>query len=248
MTASGPAWPPCWPRGSSPAWPCSTSAIPAAPARPGYAPPEGRLPPELAGPAICRSARGLRARNASDVGSSPLSVPDPSAFGVAQVSDLRAEDRITARITRATGTPSSSRRPGSRVRPWPAWAVSSLCCRTPPTGRGWTSTRSTAELGRICSAIDGTAAWKVKLHPYRVSASADRTGQPAPEGRHRDGVTFITSLMIGRTNAAGGESGVYTDKGEHLPTCTLSEPGDLLLGDDRRTVHSVTPVMTPVPR
>ncbi|MCX5384378.1 2OG-Fe dioxygenase family protein [Streptomyces sp. NBC_00083] len=98
------------------------------------------------------------------------------------------------------------------------------------------------ELGRVFTAVDGTAAWNVKLHPYRISASAGQTGQPAPEGRHRDGVTFITSLMIGRTNVTGGESGVYTDEGEHLLTTTLSEPGDLLLGDDRRTLHSVTPV------
>lgn len=46
--------------------------------------------------------------------------------------------------------------------------------------------------------------------------------------------------MIGRTNVTGGESGVYTDAGEHLLTTTLTEPGDLLLGDDRRTLHSVT--------
>jgi hypothetical protein len=98
------------------------------------------------------------------------------------------------------------------------------------------------ELGRIFSAVDGTTSWNVKLHPYRISASADQKGQPAPEGRHRDGVTFITSLMIGRANVTGGESGVYTDEGEHLLTTTLSEPGDLLLGDDRRTLHSVTPV------
>ncbi|QNS05286.1 2OG-Fe dioxygenase family protein [Streptomyces xanthii] len=98
------------------------------------------------------------------------------------------------------------------------------------------------ELGRIFSAVDGTTAWNVKLHPYRIAASADQTGQPAPEGRHRDGVTFITSLMIGRTNVTGGESGVYTDEGEHLMTTTLSRPGDILLGDDRRTLHSVTPV------
>ncbi|MFD4526776.1 2OG-Fe dioxygenase family protein [Streptomyces sp. NPDC058470] len=98
------------------------------------------------------------------------------------------------------------------------------------------------ELGRIFSAVDATTAWNVKLHPYRIHASADQKGQPAPEGRHRDGVTFITSLMIGRVNVTGGESGVYTDEGEHLLTTTLSEAGDLLLGDDRRTLHSVTPV------
>ncbi|MGW6642957.1 2OG-Fe dioxygenase family protein [Streptomyces iakyrus] len=98
------------------------------------------------------------------------------------------------------------------------------------------------ELGRIFTDVDGTASWNVKLHPYRISASADQQGQPAPEGRHRDGVTFITSLLIGRSNVTGGESAVYTDAGEHLITATLSEPGDLLLGDDRRTLHSVTPV------
>ncbi|MFC4610108.1 2OG-Fe dioxygenase family protein [Streptomyces maoxianensis] len=98
------------------------------------------------------------------------------------------------------------------------------------------------ELGRIFTAVDGTRNWNVKLHPYRINASADEQGQPAPEGRHRDGVTFITSLMINRTNVTGGESGVYTDEGDHLLTTTLSEPGDLLLGDDRRTLHSVTPV------
>ncbi|WP_262387202.1 2OG-Fe dioxygenase family protein [Streptomyces sp. TRM49041] len=42
--------------------------------------------------------------------------------------------------------------------------------------------------------------------------------------------------------ARGGESGVYADDGAHLLTTTLSQPGDLLLGDDRRTLHSVTPV------
>ncbi|MFI5759465.1 2OG-Fe dioxygenase family protein [Streptomyces sp. NPDC051563] len=96
------------------------------------------------------------------------------------------------------------------------------------------------ELGQIFTAVDGTKTWNIKLHPYRIIASTDQEGQPAPEGRHRDGVTFITSLMIGRTNVTGGESGVYTDAGEHLLTTTLTEPGDLLLGDDRRTLHSVT--------
>ncbi|MBG0854761.1 2OG-Fe dioxygenase family protein [Streptomyces spinoverrucosus] len=97
-------------------------------------------------------------------------------------------------------------------------------------------------LGRIFTEVDGTPRWNVKLHPYRISASTEQEGQPAPEGRHRDGVTFITSLLIDRVNVSGGESGVYADSDEHLLTTTLSEPGDLLLGDDRRTLHSVTPV------
>ncbi|MFJ2607494.1 2OG-Fe dioxygenase family protein [Streptomyces sp. NPDC087425] len=96
-------------------------------------------------------------------------------------------------------------------------------------------------LGEIFSAVDGTERWNIKLHPYRITAGAE-VGQPAPEGRHRDGVTFITSLLISRLNVDGGESGVYTNDGDLLETVTLTDPGDLLLGDDRRTLHSVTPV------
>ncbi|WP_394617093.1 2OG-Fe dioxygenase family protein [Lentzea sp. JNUCC 0626] len=97
-------------------------------------------------------------------------------------------------------------------------------------------------LGLIFSEVGGIQRWNVKLHPYRITAG-DRPGQPTPEGRHRDGVTFITSLLINRSNVTGGESSVHTDAGEHLLTCTLATPGDLLLGDDRRTLHSVTPVL-----
>ncbi|WP_163553958.1 2OG-Fe dioxygenase family protein [Candidatus Frankia alpina] len=96
-------------------------------------------------------------------------------------------------------------------------------------------------LGRTFSAVDGTQRWNIKLHPYRITAGAE-AGQPAPEGRHRDGVTFITSLLINRLNVTGGESSVYSNDGEHLLTTTLAEPGDLLLGDDQRTLHSVTPI------
>ncbi|MFF5026874.1 2OG-Fe dioxygenase family protein [Streptomyces collinus] len=96
-------------------------------------------------------------------------------------------------------------------------------------------------LGGIFSTVDGTQRWNIKLHPYRITAGAE-AGQPAPEGRHRDGVTFITSLLIDRLNITGGESSVHGDDGEPLLTHTLAEPGDLLLGDDRRTLHSVTPI------
>ncbi|MEU8683760.1 2OG-Fe dioxygenase family protein [Streptomyces sp. NPDC048611] len=97
-------------------------------------------------------------------------------------------------------------------------------------------------MAALFTAVDGTTAWNIKLHPYRITAGDDQTGQPAPEGRHRDGVTFITSLMIRRLNVEGGESAVFADSGEELLTTTLTHPGDLLVGDDRRTLHSVTPV------
>jgi hypothetical protein len=97
-------------------------------------------------------------------------------------------------------------------------------------------------LGRMATAMDDPAAWNAKVHPFRVLASAETDGLPTPEGRHRDGVTLVSSLLIDRQNAVGGESSVFRPDGRLLLTTTLSEPGALLLGDDRRTLHSVSPV------
>ncbi|MFF9867399.1 2OG-Fe dioxygenase family protein [Streptomyces sp. NPDC013953] len=97
-------------------------------------------------------------------------------------------------------------------------------------------------LGRVAGCLDDRDEWWVKVHPFRVLASAGRAGRPTPEGRHRDGVTLVSSLLIGRENATGGESSVYGADGAHLLTTTLSEPGSLLLGDDRRTLHEVSPI------
>ncbi|UNO43500.1 2OG-Fe dioxygenase family protein [Streptomyces sp. MST-110588] len=97
-------------------------------------------------------------------------------------------------------------------------------------------------LGQVASALDGAAEWNAKVHPFRVIASADGQGEPTPEGRHRDGVTLVSSLMIGRRNAVGGESSVYDLDERPLMATTLDEPGTLLLGDDRRTLHAVSPI------
>ena len=96
------------------------------------------------------------------------------------------------------------------------------------------------ELARIFTGVHGTKKWNVKVTPIRIIATRDEAGQPTPEGRHSDGATFITALMIGRHNVAGGESSVYAEDGDSLVTTTLTEPGDILLSDDRRTLHGVT--------
>jgi hypothetical protein len=96
-------------------------------------------------------------------------------------------------------------------------------------------------LGRIFTAVDDTRRWLIKLHPVRIIAG-ENIGQPAPEGRHRDGVTFVGSLLIDRLNITGGESTTYDEQQNLLRTVTLSDRGDLLLGDDQRTFHQVTPI------
>jgi hypothetical protein len=97
-------------------------------------------------------------------------------------------------------------------------------------------------LARLAQALDDIPEWSVKVHPFRVLASADCEGRPTPEGLHRDGVTLVTSLLVGRRNAAGGESLVFGLGGRRLLASTLAEPGTLLAGDDRRTLHGVSPI------
>jgi hypothetical protein len=97
-------------------------------------------------------------------------------------------------------------------------------------------------LARVADALDDVVDWNVKVHPFRIRCSADDDGSPTPEGLHRDGVTLVSSLLIGRRNAIGGESTVCDPAGRPLLATTLTEPGTLLLGDDRRTLHGVSPI------
>jgi hypothetical protein len=82
-------------------------------------------------------------------------------------------------------------------------------------------------LGDMATALQDLPEWSVKVTPFRVLASADGEGQPTPEGLHRDGVTLVTSLLVGRRNARGGESSVVDVDGHQLLTTTLSKPGTL---------------------
>lgn len=97
-------------------------------------------------------------------------------------------------------------------------------------------------LGEVAGGIDDTADWIVRVHPFRVEAQADRLAQPTPEGRHKDGVDLVSSLLIGRENVTGGRSMVYDADGREIAATTLSERGALLLNDDRATWHAVSPV------
>ncbi|MDT0442254.1 2OG-Fe dioxygenase family protein [Streptomyces johnsoniae] len=99
-----------------------------------------------------------------------------------------------------------------------------------------------ALLSDVAAGLTDTSEWRVKVHPFRVVAAAGSEGRPTPEGRHQDGVTLVSSLLIGRDNATGGRSAVFDEDGGELLTTTLAERGTLLLGDDRRTWHAVSPI------
>jgi hypothetical protein len=85
--------------------------------------------------------------------------------------------------------------------------------------------------------------WNIRLHPYRIRADLSAEGLPTPEGLHRDGVDYIVTLMVHRHNIEGGET-VVTNNARELVWChTLADPMELLIADDRRTLHSVTPIV-----
>ncbi|MFD7669021.1 2OG-Fe dioxygenase family protein [Streptomyces sp. NPDC059788] len=97
-------------------------------------------------------------------------------------------------------------------------------------------------LGQAAAVLDDAGRWIVKVHPFRVVATADDEGDPTPEGRHKDGVTLVSSLLVNRDNAVGGQSSVYTHDGRELLSTTLHRPGSLLLSDDRDSLHCVSPI------
>lgn len=97
-------------------------------------------------------------------------------------------------------------------------------------------------LGEVAAGLDDAPEWTVKVHPFRVVAQADSLGQPTPEGRHKDGVTLVSSLLIGRENVTGGQSTVYDEEGREIAATTLRESGTLLLNDDQATWHAVSPL------
>ncbi|AFC31590.1 hypothetical protein PM3016_4854 [Paenibacillus mucilaginosus 3016] len=85
--------------------------------------------------------------------------------------------------------------------------------------------------------------WDIKIHQYRILAKPQEAGLPTPEGIHRDGTTFILTFLIERSSIEGGETGIYSLNREPLGRLTLAEPMDCIIGDDRRTMHGVTPVI-----
>lgn len=99
-------------------------------------------------------------------------------------------------------------------------------------------------LTHLCDQCEGSPQhWNIRLHPYRIVADMAQSGNPTPEGLHRDGVDYIVSMMVSRCNVEGGESTVTDNEGQVLWQRTLQKPLDILIGQDARTMHAVTPVV-----
>lgn len=98
-------------------------------------------------------------------------------------------------------------------------------------------------LASVFNAVAGeTVHWNIRLHPYRILARDDIPGSPTPEGLHRDGVDFIVTLMVKRVNVCGAQTIVTDADGTVVERRTLLFPMEILVADDARTMHEVTPL------
>lgn len=84
--------------------------------------------------------------------------------------------------------------------------------------------------------------WHCEAHQFRIEASQRESGQPTPEGAHRDGVDYVLVLLIQRHNIASGTTQIFDPDGQELGSFTLSNPLDAAIIDDHRIFHGVTPV------
>lgn len=87
------------------------------------------------------------------------------------------------------------------------------------------------------------AEWHTEVHQFRIEASAAESGQPTPEGMHRDGVDWVLVLLTARNNVSRGTTTILDDAGRALGSFTLAVPMDAAMVDDARVFHGVTPVV-----
>jgi hypothetical protein len=88
---------------------------------------------------------------------------------------------------------------------------------------------------------------QVNVHQHRITATGTEYGKPTPEGIHRDGVSYITMLLVAKVNAQGGISTLYDNNRRPIFTHTLTEPGDYIFLDDHTCLHSASPVRATPP-
>lgn len=95
---------------------------------------------------------------------------------------------------------------------------------------------------QVFSQISGNHAWHIELHQFRIEARDGRLGKPTPEGVHRDGVDFVIVVMIKRVNIDSGATTIFDLDNNLVGEFMLRESFDMVLVNDRRVYHGVTPI------
>ena len=104
-------------------------------------------------------------------------------------------------------------------------------------------TRAALDLSYACfNQTSPHPSWEIELHQFRIAAAGGNTGQPTPEGMHRDGVDFVTVMLVKRENVQSGVTLIEDINKTPLGHFTLTHPMDATFVDDHRVLHGVTPI------
>lgn len=95
---------------------------------------------------------------------------------------------------------------------------------------------------RLFSRIAAHHRWHIELHQFRIEARDGKLAKPTPEGVHRDGVDFVIVVMIRRSNIDSGATTIYDLENRLVGEFTLRDSFDMVLVNDRRVYHGVTPI------
>lgn len=95
---------------------------------------------------------------------------------------------------------------------------------------------------RVFARIGGNHQWHIELHQFRIEARDGKLGKPTPEGAHRDGVDFVIVVMIRRVNIDSGATTIFNLDHQLLGEFMLRDTFDMVLVNDRRVYHGVTPI------
>lgn len=83
--------------------------------------------------------------------------------------------------------------------------------------------------------------YEVGLHLIRIVVGPGLDSLPTPEGRHRDGHSFVAMHLISRRGCRGGRTRVYRqDRDTVLATVTMRDPLDTVVVDDTAVDHEVS--------
>ena len=82
--------------------------------------------------------------------------------------------------------------------------------------------------------------WEVDVHLVRIISFAGQTGEPTPEGIHRDGGDCGFVYLMNRKNVTGAVSTVYDNDRNPLERHTLMNPMDAMFFWDPHVLHSVS--------
>ncbi|MEU9499750.1 2OG-Fe dioxygenase family protein [Streptomyces sp. NPDC048196] len=96
---------------------------------------------------------------------------------------------------------------------------------------------------RMATAVGGNTSWTAGVHLVRVVARADAEGLPTPEGRHRDGHSYVGLYLMRRDGVTGGLSTVHPNDGGAIVQITLLQPLDSMFIDDNMVTHEVSPIV-----